>query len=140
MDKSRRSPAAKAPSQRQLRAGELIRHALVDILAHEELREPDLEGVSVTVSEVRMSPDMKHANAFVAPLGRGDAKKTAAALNRIARFLRGRLGRQIELRYTPELKFMPDESFDAAEHISALLHRPDIARDLEEREDDGEDD
>jgi ribosome-binding factor A len=131
---SRQRPSVKGPSQRQLRAGELVRHALVDILAQEQLREPDLEGVSVTVSEVRVSPDMKHANVFVAPLGRGDAKKTAAALNRVARFLRGRLGREIALRYTPDLKFLPDESFDEAEHIGTLLHRPDVARDLGERE------
>ncbi len=127
---SRSRSAAKGPSQRQLRAGELIRHALVDVLAHEELRDPDLEGVSVTVSEARVSPDLKHASVFVAPLGGGDPAKTAAALNRCARFLRGRLGRRIELRYTPELKFLPDESFDEAEHIGALLHRPDVARDL----------
>ena len=130
MSKPRRASAAKGPSQRQLRAGELIRHALVDILAHEELRDPDLDGVSVTVSEVRASPDLKHATAFVAPLGRGDAAKTAAALNRCARFLRGRLGHAVELKHTPELRFLPDESFDEADHIGALLHRPDVARDL----------
>jgi len=133
MPKSRHAP--KGPSQRQLRAGELIRHALVDVLAREVLRDPDLEGVSVTISEVRASPDLKHANVFVAPLGQGDANKTAAAMNRCARFLRGRLGREIELRYTPELKFLPDESFDEAGHIEALLHSPSVARDLGPDED-----
>jgi ribosome-binding factor A len=131
MSKSRQS-SAKGPSQRQLRAGELIRHALVEILAHEELRDPDLEGVSVTVTEVQASPDLKYATAFVAPLGRGDAKKTAAALNRRAKFIRGRLGRLIELRYTPEVRFAPDASFDEAEHIGALLHSPEVARDLKD--------
>jgi ribosome-binding factor A len=131
-----RASSSKGPSQRQLRAGELIRHALVDILAHEDLRDPDLAGVSVTVSEVRASPDLKHATAFVAPLGRGDAAKTAAALNRCARFIRGRLGREIELRYTPDIKFVPDETFDEADHIGALLHRPDVARDLGPKSDD----
>ena len=124
------------PSQRQLRAGELVRHALVDILAREDVRDPDLEGVSVTVSEARMSPDLKHADIFVAPLGAGDAKKTADALNRCGRFLRGRLGRQIELKFTPELRFLPDESFDEADHIGQLLRSPGVARDLGSREED----
>ncbi len=119
------------PSQRQLRAGELVRHALVDILAREELRDPDLAGVMVTVSEVRCSPDLKHAMAFIAPLGGGDARKTADALNRCAGFLRGRLGAQIEMKFTPALKFEPDESFEEASKIDALLKRPDVARDLE---------
>lgn len=132
MPKHHRSPE---PSQRQLRAGELVRHALVDVLAHEELRDPDLAGVSVTVSEVRASPDLKHAMVFVAPLGHGDAEKTAAALNRCARFLRGRLGREIDLKYTPELKFLPDASFDEAEHIGEVLRRPDVARDLARQDD-----
>lgn len=127
---------SRGPSQRQLRAGELIRHALVDILAREDLRDPDLVGVSVTVSEVRPSPDLKRATVFVAPLGHGDAAKTAAALGRCARFLRGQLGRQIELKFTPELHFVADASFDEAEHIEALLHRPDVARDLEHDETD----
>jgi ribosome-binding factor A len=133
MSKPRRS--AKGPSQRQLRAGELIRHALVEIFAHEELRDPDLEGVSVTVTEVQASPDLRQATVYVAPLGRGDTAKTAAALNRCAKFLRGRLGRLIELRHTPELSFRPDQSFDEAEHIEGLFHRPDVARDLSEPED-----
>lgn len=131
-----RASSSKGPSQRQLRAGELIRHALVDILAHEDLRDPDLDGVSITVSEVRASPDLKHANVFVAPLGKGDAAKTAKALNRCARFLRGRLGKEIELRYTPELHFLPDETFDEADHIGALIRRADVARDLGPKADD----
>lgn len=125
-----RRAAARGPTQRQLRAGELIRHALVDILAQEELRDPDLEGVFVTISEVRCSPDLKHATAFVAPLGGGDSAKIAAALGRCARFLRGQLGRRIDLRHTPELHFQPDESFDEADRIGALLRRPEVARDL----------
>jgi ribosome-binding factor A len=132
MSKPRRSD--KGFSQRRLRAGELIRHALVEILAEEELRDPDLEGVSVTVTEVQASPDLKYASVFVAPLGRGDTRKTADALNRCAKFIRGRLGRLIELRYTPELKFHPDGSFDEAEHIGSLLHSPEVARDLRDDE------
>jgi ribosome-binding factor A len=128
---STRSTPAKGPSQRQLRAGELIRHALVDILQREDLRDPDLEGVIVTVSEVRTSPDMKHATAFVAPLGGGDGAKTAKALQRCAGFLRGCLGRQIELRFTPELHFEPDLSFDEATRMNALLADPKVRRDVE---------
>ncbi len=122
--------AARGPTQRQLRAGELVRHALVDILARGEVRDPDLVGVSITVGEVRASPDLKHMTAFVAPLGPGDAKKIAAALTRSRGFLRGRLGRLVDLRYTPELHFIADESYDEASHIDALLRRPEVLRDL----------
>jgi ribosome-binding factor A len=126
-----RSQRGAGPSQRQLRAGELVRHALADILAREEIRDPDLKGVSVTVGEVRASPDLKHMTAFVAALGHhGDATKIAAALNRAAAFLRGRLGRVVELRYTPQLHFIPDTSYDAATRIAEVLSRPDVARDL----------
>jgi ribosome-binding factor A len=125
---ARGSPAG--PSQRQLRAGELVRHALVDILAREDLRDPDLEGVSITVGEVRASPDLRHMTAFVSSLGRGDARQVAAALTRCAGFLRGRLGKSAVLRFTPELHFIADGSYDEATHIDALLARPEVARDL----------
>jgi ribosome-binding factor A len=118
------------PSQRQLRAAEVVRRALVDILGRGELRDPELVGVSITLGEVRASPDLKHMNAFVAPLGPGDAKRLAAALNRSASFLRGRLGKEIELRFTPELNFIADVSFDEANYIDALLDSPEVARDL----------
>ncbi|HVY87002.1 MAG TPA: 30S ribosome-binding factor RbfA [Caulobacterales bacterium] len=124
-----------APSQRQLRAAELVRHALVDILTREELRDPDLAGVSVTVGEVRASPDLKHMTAFVAPLGPGDAKTIAAALTRASHFLRGRLGRAVDLRFTPQLHFLPDVSYDEAQHIEDLLHSPELARDLKHGDD-----
>ena len=122
------------PSQRQLRAGELIRHALTDILSREAFRDPDLEQVMITVGEVRCSPDLKHANVFVSPLG--DATEAgraglAAALNRAAGFLRGRLGREIELRYTPELHFIADTSYDEATAIDRLLMDPRVRRDVE---------
>ncbi len=123
------------PSQRQLRAGELVRHALVDILREEEIADADLSGVSVTVSEVRMSPDLKHAVCFVEPLGGGHAPEVVAALNRHAKFLRGRLGRQIEMKFTPDLKFLHDESFDTASHMDRLFDDPRVRRDLDKRED-----
>jgi ribosome-binding factor A len=128
--------AAAGPSQRQLRAGELVRHALVDVLKHQELRDPDLKGVIVTVGEVRASPDLKHMTAFVAPLGGGDAAKIAAALTRAAPFLRGRLGKHVELRYTPQLHFIPDTSYDEAGHIAQVLARPEVARDLKRSDQD----
>jgi ribosome-binding factor A len=123
--------SAKGPSQRQLRAGELVRHALVDILAREDIRDPDLQGVSVTIGEVRASPDLKHMTAFVAPLGaKGDATKIAAALTRASGFLRGRLGKIVDMRFTPQVHFIPDVSYDEAGHIAQVLARPEVARDL----------
>lgn len=129
-----RFTSKKGPSQRQLRAGELIRHALVDILAREDFRDPALEGVAVTLSEVRPSPDLRHATVFCAPLGGGDATAIVDALNRSARFLRGRLGREVALKFTPQLKFVPDESFEEASHIDAVLRRAEVARDLDRDE------
>ena len=122
---------AAGPSQRQLRAGELVRHALVEILREEDLQDAALAGVSVTVTEVRMSPDLKHAVCFVEPLGGARAAEVTAGLNRSARFLRGRLGHAIELRFTPDLKFVHDESFDAAEKMNRLLAEPRVRRDVE---------
>ena len=122
---------AAGPSQRQLRAGELVRHALVEILREEDLQDEALAGVSVTVTEVRMSPDLKHAVCFVEPLGGARAADVTAGLNRSARFLRGRLGHAIELRFTPDLKFVHDESFDAAEKMNRLLAEPRVRRDVE---------
>ncbi|MFZ4120270.1 MAG: 30S ribosome-binding factor RbfA [Caulobacterales bacterium] len=118
------------PSQRQLRAAELVRHALVEILAREELRDPALAGVRVTLGEVRASPDLQHMICFVAPLGGGDAAAMVGGLNRCASFLRGRLGRAVILRHVPDLKFIADGSYEEASHIDALLRRPEVARDL----------
>ncbi len=119
-----------APGQRQLRAGELVRHALAEVLREADLSDPALAGVSVTLTEVRMSPDLKHALCFAEPLGGANAGEVTAALNRSARFLRGQLGRLIALRYTPDLKFVHDESFGEAERIERLLSDPRVARDL----------
>ena len=120
----------RAPSQRQLKTGELIRRALADIIARENMRDPDLQGVSVTISEVRASPDLKHAIVYAAPLGGGDAQAMIDALNRAKRFLRGRLGKEMEMKSTPALKFVADESFDAATDMQKLLNRADVKRDL----------
>jgi ribosome-binding factor A len=118
------------PSQRQLRAGELVRHALVEVLREEDISDEALEGVSVTVTEVRMSPDLKHATCFVEPLGGGQAAAVVEALNRHGKFLRGRLGRHIELKFTPDLKFLHDESFNEAARMERLFQDPRVQRDL----------
>jgi len=125
----RRSTAG--PSQRQLRAGELVRHALVEILREEALIDEALKGVSVTVTEVRMSPDLKHAICFIEPLGGANAAQVTAGMNRSSKFLRGRLGHMIELRFTPDLKFVHDDTFDAAEKMNRLLSDPRVRRDVE---------
>ncbi|HEX2561369.1 30S ribosome-binding factor RbfA [Phenylobacterium sp.] len=118
------------PSQRQLRAGELVRHALVEVLREEDITDEAMVGVSVTVTEVRMSPDLRHATCFVEPLGGGHASAVVDALNRHSRFLRGRLGRHIELKFTPDLKFLHDESFNEAARMDRLFQDPKVQRDL----------
>ena len=129
--------AVAGPTQRQLRAGELVRHALVEALRVETLADPALETVSVTLTEVRMSPDLRHALCFILPLGGEHTPEVVAALNRAARFLRGRLGRMVELKFTPELKFISDDSFAAAEQINRLFDDPKVRRDLAPHDGDG---
>ncbi len=126
----RKRHGEKAATQRQLRVGELIRHALADILLRGEIADPDL-GRPVTVTEVRLSPDLRHATVYVRPLGAGDAAALVAALKRHHRFLRGELAKRVEMKYLPVLVFRIDESFDEAERIDALLRSPDVARDLD---------
>jgi ribosome-binding factor A len=121
---------AAGPSQRQLRAGELVRHAVAQILREEEVADPSLVGASITVTEVRMSPDLKHAVCFVEPLGGEKAAEVVAGLNRAAKFLRGRLGRHVELKFTPDLKFIHDQSFNEAARMGRLFENPVIQRDL----------
>ena len=125
---------SRGPSQRQLRAGELVRHALVEILREEDLQDPALAGVSVTITEVRVSPDLKHALCFVEPLGGEHAPEVIAALNRVSKFLRGRLGHAIEMRFTPALKFVHYDSFAVAEKMNRLLADPRVRRDVESGE------
>ncbi len=132
-----RPKAAAGSTQRQLRAGELVRHALVEILRETDFADPELAGVSITVSEARVSPDLKHALCFVEPLGGKRAAERVAALNRAARFLRGELGHRIEMRFTPALKFVHDDSFDAAGEMNRLLADPRVARDLESSVEEG---
>lgn len=126
--RGRGAPAG--PTQRQLRAGELTRHALVQVLLEESPNDPELEGVSVTLTEVRMSPDLRHATCFVEPLGGGDAKPVVDALNRHSKFLRGRLGRLIDMKFTPALRFIHDETFNEAARMDSLFRDPRVSQDL----------
>ena len=127
--------APRGPSQRQLRAGELMRHALVEILREQEITDPDIAGVSITLTEVRMSPDLRHATVFVEPLGGGEqATVVVKALNRHHKFLRGRLGHAIDMKFTPALKFLHDGTFDEAARISAIFADPKVAQDLKATE------
>jgi len=118
------------PSQRQLRVGEMLRHALAEVLRRGDIRDPDLAGVSVTITQVKPSPDMRHATVFCEPLGGKNAKAIVSALNRNKGYLRGEMGRLIALKFTPELRFLEDESFAEAEKIETLLKSPQVQRDL----------
>ena len=122
--------SGRGTSQRQLRVGEELRHALSKILREGGCRDPMLENISITVTEVRISPDLRNATAFVMPLAGANAADTLAALKRCAPFLKGLLAREVPLRNTPNLDFALDTSFEQAERIAALLIRPDVARDL----------
>ncbi len=137
--RSGRSETA-GPTQRQLRAGELVRHALAEILREEPFHDPDLVNASVTVTEVRISPDMRHATVFVEPLAGARAKEIVDALNRSAKYIRGVLGRTIELKFTPDLHFVHDQSFGVAAAMNRLFDNPVVQRDLAMDDDDQEDD
>jgi ribosome-binding factor A len=127
------------PGQRQLRVGEELRHALARILQRGELRDPALQGAAVTVTEVRVTPDLKNATAYIMPLAGREADTVLEGLGRSAGFLRGQLAREVPLRFTPGLAFALDTSFDHASRINELLHRPEVERDLTP-DDDGQDD
>ena len=118
------------PSQRQLRVGEVLRHALAEILSRSDIRDPDLEGVSVTITQVKPSPDMRYATVYCAPLGGKNAGPIIAALNRHKGFLRGQMGHMISIKFTPDLRFLEDQSFAEAEKIENLLKSPQVQRDL----------
>ena len=124
----------KSRSPRQLRVGEELRHILADVLERGDMHDPDLRGVNVTVTEVRVSPDLKNATAFIVPLGGSadaDASKALLeAITRAAPFFRRHIAKAAQLRFTPKIGFRIDASFEAGSRIDALLRKPDIARDL----------
>jgi len=114
----------------------MLRHALVDVLRRGDIRDPDLAGVSVTVTQVKPSPDMRHATVFCEPLGGRNARQVIAALNKHKAFLRGQLGHTITLKFTPDLRFVEDESFAEAEKIETILKSDRVQRDLSAPSDD----
>ena len=124
--------SAPGGSQRQLRVGEQVRHAIADILAQGIVHDADLEGHIITVPEVRMSPDLKLATVYVMPLGGRDTEVVLAALARNKKFLRGEVARRVNLKFAPELRFHVDERFDEAERIEKLLRTPAVQKDLEQ--------
>lgn len=133
---SRFDQGAAGPSQRQLRVGELIRHELSAILSRGEVADPDLDGVIVSVGEVRCSPDLKVATALVMPLGGRDKDKVVAALTRSAKYLRGQVARRVNLKFAPDLRFRLDTRYEDDDRINAMLRSPDIKRDIEPGHDD----
>jgi ribosome-binding factor A len=124
------------PSQRQLRVGEMLRHALADVLRENEIHDPDLDGVSVTITQIKPSPDMRYCTVYCEPLGGTNAKPIIAALNRHKGFLRGEMGRRIAIKFTPELRFVEDESFAEAQKIEDILRSPEVRRDLAQPDED----
>jgi ribosome-binding factor A len=127
---ARKKKSSAPAGQRQLRVGEEMRHALAEILREHHLADPGLAGKIITVTEVRISPDLRNATAFVLPLGGTETDKTVQALNRAAGYFRGELGRAVKMQFTPTLRFRADETFEEASRIEKLLHDPAVVRDL----------
>ena len=127
----RRNETAEGRSVRLLRVGEQVRHALSDILMRGDVRDETLARHSVSVTEVRMSPDLRHATVFVKPLLGADEADVLAALKRNVRYLKGEVARRVNTKYAADLKFLADESFDEGSHIDRLLRDPKVARDLD---------
>jgi ribosome-binding factor A len=124
----RKQPAG--PSQRQLRVAEEIRHVLAGLFERRDFRDPELADAQITVTEVRIGPDLKHAVAYVARLGRSDVDALLPALRRVAPFLRGQLAHAVRLKFVPDLTFRPDTALEYATKIDRLLQAPEVARDL----------
>src|SRR4030088_2119207 len=136
MPRHHNKDSAAGGSQRQLRVGETVRHAIADILSQGSVHDPDLEGHIVTVPEVRMSPDLKLATVYVMPLGGRDTDIVLAALARNKKFLRGESSHRVNLKFAPDVRFRVDDRFDEAERIEKLLRTPAVQRDLKPESDD----
>jgi ribosome-binding factor A len=132
-------PGPAGPSQRMLRVGELVRHALAGVFARGEIEDDLLAGRVLTVPEVRMSPDLKLASAYVMPLGGEQAEEVVAALNRHQRFIRGRIAPELDLKYAPQVRFFVDETFEEFGKIDALLRSDRVQRDLRDDADEPQD-
>ncbi|HEV2627931.1 MAG TPA: 30S ribosome-binding factor RbfA [Pseudolabrys sp.] len=122
-------------SQRQLRVGELVRHAVAEMLMRGDVHDPVIEGHLITVPEVRMSPDLRLATIYVMPMGGRDAGEVVAAFERHKKFLRAEIAHRINLKFAPDIRFRVDERFDEAERIDKLLRSPEVQRDLEQGDD-----
>ncbi|MCT4655539.1 MAG: 30S ribosome-binding factor RbfA [Cohaesibacter sp.] len=141
MTRSSRKGGKGMPSQRQLRVGELVRKSLAECLSRGEVQDDLLQNHVVSIPEVRMTPDLKLATAYVMPLGvPGLEKDIVEALNRHKKYLRGRLGRDLGMKHTPELRFRYDETFDEASRIDALLSSPKVMQDLKAGDDQAKED
>lgn len=128
---SKREGPAKGPSQRQLRVGEMIRHALAEMLVRGDIHDETIQGHVITVTEVRMSPDLKLATAYVMPLGGADLKPVLKALNDNKRYIRSVVAKAVNLKFAPDVRFREDETFDEAMRIERLLHSPKVRQDIE---------
>jgi ribosome-binding factor A len=124
------------PSQRQLRAGELVRHALAEILARGEVHDAVIETHLITVPEVRMTPDLRLATIYVMPLGGHDEAEVLSALERNKRYLRREIARRVNMKFAPDIRFRIDERFEEAARIDELLRSPDVQRDLSHKPED----
>lgn len=133
-----RSSHDRGPSQRQLRVGELIRRTISEMLMHGDVHDPDLTGMSITIAEVRVTPDMSIATVYVMPLGGDRREEAIAALARNKGEIRHRIGKAITLKHTPDLRFLIDESFDRMDETRRLLAEPRVRADIENRESDEE--
>lgn len=131
MAKQHQARSDKGPSQRQLRVGELIRHAMAEMLARGDIHDPVLEGHLVTIPEVRMTADLRQATIYIMPLGGRDVKEVIEALNNNRKFLRGEIAHRVNLKFAPDIRFRVDERFDEAERIEKILRTPRVRRDIE---------
>ena len=127
----RRQQGQKGPTQRQLRVGEIIRHAFADMLMRSEIADPAFDGHNVTITEVRVSPDLRNATVYALPFGSDNADALKAALLRHQRYLRGELAKRIDLKYVPTLSFEIDETYENAQRVDAILRSPEVRRDLD---------
>lgn len=132
--KRSKTPKSLEPTQRQLRVGEEVRHVLSSVLASGSSPDPRLYDVSITITEVRMSPDLRHATAYIMPLGGQDVEEVVHALNDGKGLYRTVLAKGLNLRFTPQIRFVKDGSFEEAHHINTLLNRPEVQQDLVKRE------
>lgn len=130
----RRNETSEGRSVRLLRVGEQVRHVLSEVLMRGDVHDPVLASHHVSITEVRMSPDLRHAAVFVKPLLGADEAEVLAALKRNTKYLKGEVARRVNTKYAADLKFLADESFDEGSRIDRLLRSPEVARDLEEND------